>query len=285
MNLQSKIILLASALFIVSCSSNDNDVEEIKGSVSVVEDNTFNSDSFDFVLPQPISLAKAFQAAGITYVSGKTNPTSNKNKYNVKVKQLLNLGIYSADLAYCSLNDKPQEAREYLKAVQELGIAVGLEAVFSDKLMLDKFDNSLGDSDALESLIYDIQEKSEEYLQENDLRYLAVVQFAGSWVEGMYLGIDNAVKKDSKSSAAALVDQMNLLKNIIIGLKTYPTKDETMNHVISSMKEIQATYSEFESVIEAGKNTNFEAPVLSKTELQTLAEKIKKLRTDIVSVN
>jgi arabinogalactan endo-1,4-beta-galactosidase len=268
---------------LLSCNSSTEE-KKIDTKVIAETENSFNSEEYDFVLPQPVSLAKAFQASGLSYYSNLTNPTSNLSYYNEKVKQLLNLGVYSTDLAYCAMNGKSQEARNYLSAIQTLGNSVGLKPVFSDKKLVEKFDKNLNNMEAVEDLIYDIQERSEEYMQDNDIRYLSVVQFAGAWTEGMYLGIKDIEKSKSKNNnlSITVVDQMNLLKSIIKGLKTYPTSDRILTEVLEKLNDVSTKYESFESVKKATEGDVFVSPKLSNEEFDKLADKIYALRTFIV---
>jgi len=281
MKIQLSIPIVAGALLLSACGGEDASKKDQPKVEVTVEDASVSADD-DFMLPQPISLAHAFKNAGLTYVSGKTNPISNKNNYSKKIDQLLNLGVYSTDLAYCAINNKTQEARNYLAAVQDLGTKVGLESVFSDKTLIAKFDKNLGDQSALEELIYDIQDKSDAYLQDNDLRYLAAVEFAGAWAEGMYLGIDDS-RKNVENLSVAIVDQMTLLRNTIKGLEGHPSQDARLKSVIGMFQDVLTTYEGFETVKKANKNVNFKAPELTAQEFDTLASKIVSLRNGIVS--
>jgi hypothetical protein len=275
---------ISFALFLFSCNGSVKE-KEIEKEVTKEEKNVFDSDEFDFVLPQPISLAKAFQASGLAYYPNLTNPVKNKLGYNEKVKQLLNLGIYSTDLAYCAINEHPNEAREYLKIIQELGVSVGLKPVFADKKMIDNFDKNLNNMEAVEDLIYDIQERSEEYMHDNDVRYLSIVQFSGAWIEGMYLGVKDIELKEGNSDkmSITIVDQMNILKNIIKGLTTYPTSDKTLSKVSNKLTNILDTYSNFESVKKSSSKDSFQTPVLTSNEFISLSTKISALRNFIIN--
>lgn len=281
MRLNLKLIVPALALsaIVASCGGSDN---ETKKNEVTVEENNFESEDDAFVLPQPITMAQMFKDAGLQYVNGKANPVSNKGNYSQKIDQLLNLGVYSTDLAYCAINNKTQEAREYLVAVQYLGSKVGLESVFSDKELISRFDKNLGDQGALEELIYDIQDKTDVYLDDNDMRYLAAIEFAGAWVEGIYLGIEDSRKKEGELGVA-LVEQMVLLENTIKGLKSHPAKDDKrLKEVISSFEKILSTYKSFESVKKTNANKNFEAPTLTMAEFDALSKEITELRNSIV---
>jgi hypothetical protein len=269
----------ALTLSLTSCGGGESD-KKAAVTIETTEESTMSSDD-DYVLPQPITLANAFKDAGLKYVAGKTNPTTSIDKYSVKIDQLINLGVYSTDLAYCAINSKTQEAREYLVAVQKLGSKVGLESVFSDKEMINKFDKSLGDVNALEDLIYDIQDKSDEYMQNNDLKYLGDIQFAGAWIEGLYLGIDNSA--DKTDVGKSLVEQMSLLKNIIKGIKSHPAQEDMrLKDILKMYERILSFYENMDSVKKVSKNLNIETPQLTEKEYQSLAKEVKMVRDNIV---
>lgn len=270
---------LALTLVLGSCGGSEAEKKETV-TVETTEEGTESSDN-DYVLPPPITLANAFKAAGLKYVEGKTNPVDQVGKYSVKLDQLINLGVYSTDLAYCAINSKPQEAREYLAVIQKLGSKVGLESVFSDKELIAKFDKELGNPEELENLIYEIQDKSDEFMQSNDLKYLGDIQFAGAWIEGMYLGIDNT--GDNTDIGKALVEQMSLLKNIIKGFKSHPAQEDVrLKEVITMFEGILRTYESQPSVKKVSANINVETPQLTAAEYQALAKEVKKVRSNIV---
>lgn len=282
MKLNVKFILPALVLTGI-LSACGGEAEETKKAQVTVDDSNFESEEDGFVLPQPITMAQMFKEAGLSYTAGKSNPASNKSKYSQKIDQLLNLGVYSTDLAYCAINNKTQEAREYLVAVQYLGGKVGLESVFSDKELISRFDKNLGDQGALEELIYDIQDKTDMYLDDNDMRYLAAIEFAGAWTEGVYLGIEDSRKK-SGELGAALVEQMVLLENTIKGLKSHPAKDDKrLKEVIGMFEKVLSTYKGLASVAKANANKNFESPQLTADEFEILAKEITTLRNAIVT--
>lgn len=276
-------LFLAVPFLVTSCKSDTAPTYEVEQTVEKPANK--ESVSVDFVLPQFISLAKSFQAAGLTYESGKTNDTKNTERYVTQNVQLLNIGVYSTDLAYCALNGKSQEARRFFRAVQDLGNSAGLDVIFSDKELMRRFDENIAKQQDIEDFIYEIQEKSESYMQDNDLRHLSLIQFAGAWVEGMYLGAENSQLLESGDIAQALADQMLLLQNILSGLEDYPNKDAVVDKITRKFKEINETYRNFESVKVAGNNPNKSAPELTSSELAALKKVIRDTRTWIVQAN
>lgn len=270
---------VALTLSLASCGGGEAEKKE----VAVVEETTgadASSDN-DYVLPPPISIARVFQGAGLKYIAGRTNEATNVDKYSVKIDQLINLGVYSTDMAYCAINSKSQEARDYLAVIQKLGTKVGLESVFSNKELIAKFDKGLEDPEALQDVIYEIQDKSDEYMENNDLKYLGAIQFSGAWIEGMYLAIDNT--KQTESIGKSLVEQMSLLKNIIKGFKSHPAQEDArLKEVIGMYEGILKTYENMASVKKVSGNINVETPELTEAEYQALANEVKKVRSNIV---
>lgn len=270
---------IALGLSLASCGGGETEKEEV--AMMETTDESDESANDDYVLPPPISIANAFKDAGLTYLSGKTNPVSNADKYAVKIDQLMNLGVYSTDMAYCAIHSKTQEAREYLVVIQKMGSKVGLESVFSDKELIAKFDKGLGDVEALQDVIYDIQDKSDEYMENNDLKYLGAIQFSGAWIEGLYLAIDNT--NDKTDVGKSLVEQMSLLKNIIKGFKSHPAQEDArLKEVIRLYEGILTTYENMASVKKVSKNINIETPQLTEAEYQALAKEVKMVRSNIV---
>lgn len=269
---------IALTLSLASCGGSETEKKEV-ATIETTEGTDESSDD-DYVLPPPISIANRFKDAGLMYINGKTNPVANADNYSVKIDQLMNLGVYSTDMAYCAINSKTQEAREYLAVIQKMGSKVGLESVFSDKELLTKFDKGLGDIEALQDVIYEIQDKSDEYMENNDLKYLGAIQFSGAWIEGLYLAIDNTKETNVGKS---LVEQMSLLKNIIKGFKSHPAQEDArLKAVIKMYEGILSTYENLASVKKVSKNINIETPQLTEAEYQALAKEVKMVRSNIV---
>lgn len=267
------------ALFLSACGGN-NEQNNVASIDSEAQTETVSEDN-DYVLPQPITLANAFKEAGLKFQAGKANPTSKVDAYSMKIDQLLNLGVYSTDLAYCAINGKAQEAREYLSVIQKLGGKVGLESVFSDKELIEKFDKELSNPEQLEDLIYDIQDRTDVYMENNDLKYLGDIQFAGAWIEGMYLGIDQT--KERLEVGKTLVEQMSLLKNILKGFKSHPAQEDVrLKEIIGLYETILTTYQGLESVKKVGNNINVETPKLTEDEFAALANKVVAARNNVV---
>ena len=70
-----------ASILLVACNSKQNENETIPQTV-IEKSNSLESDELDFVLPKFISLARSFQAAGLTYQADLTNPIANSKTIN-----------------------------------------------------------------------------------------------------------------------------------------------------------------------------------------------------------
>lgn len=273
---------MISLAMLFSCSEQEaEETQSKKVKKAVVEVDTtdvFSSDQYEFVLPRPFALAANFEEAGMKYDKERMNPVENMSKYKTKGDQLINFGVYSTDLVYNILNDQPQQTMAYFKTLKELAEKFGMGSIFTEDELALKIEENISDRSVLEDLLVDVHERSQEFLQDNDMRYLSAIQFSGAWVEGMYLASFDFVEKEPSEVSHKIVDQMSLLRNALKGLNAYPNKDESIKNTINALEKLQETYNNFDS-LKANGATGI--PDLSGDEIKEIAKQIQKIRTII----
>jgi hypothetical protein len=292
--IRSKVILstlvMGSFMTFMSCKGERTIDEGIDAEVVIdtLEDETmtglFESPDVDYHLPSALQVASIFKKSGMQYNSGVINATENSANYTTEIQQMLNFGVYSADLAYCITNDQSNEARKLITVIKDLADSQGMSAVFDNKDLMDRFDMNLDVQDSIEVILVEIHERTEEYLEENDMAHTSSVHYAGAWAEGMYLGVYDFENNDQNENVGAqITEQMEILKNIIKGLKDPKNADIDLESVISDLEKIQVTYDGFESVSNFYNDDNAIDLNLTEGEFKTLAELIKDLRAKIVN--
>ena len=271
-------------LAIASCGEGTNEefksVNEKKGSVEIDTTDVFGSDQYEFVLPRPFALAANFEEAGMTYDAERTNPIENVSNYTSKGKQLLNFGVYSTNLVYNIMNDRPQQTMKYFNTLKELADKFGMGAIFTEDDLALKIEENISNRDVLEDLLIDVHERSQEFLSDNDMRYLSVIQFSGAWIEGMYLASYDFVEEEPSKINIKLIDQMSLLRNTIQGLEAYPDRDEDIQSILDELNNLQDTFNNFDSVLATG-GVGF--PNLTANEIEIIAEKVQKIREKVIA--
>jgi len=274
------IYFLLLGLVLTNCTEESTIKEGPNGIVEVDTNDVFGSDRFEFVLPRPFALAASFQEAGMSYAPGRTHPVENVNNYLTKGSQLINFGVYSTDLVYNIINEQPQQTMIYFNTLKTLADKFGMGSIFTEDDLAIEIEKNISNRDMLESLLVDVHERSQEFLEDNDMRYLSAIQFSGAWVEGMYLASLDFTSKDPAVVGHKITDQMTLVKNTIRGLEMYPNRDESINQILEELKSFEAMYNNFESVL-ATEGVGF--PELTKEEIDQIAKKIGEIRALIIA--
>jgi hypothetical protein len=197
---------------------------------------------------------------------------------------MLNFGVYSADMAYCVLNEQANEGRKYLGVITTLAEQIGMGAVFENQDLMDRFDANIENKDSIEILMIDIHVRTETYMEENDMNHKSAVQFAGAWTEGMYLGVyDYEKNKKKENLGAQITEQMAILGNIIKGLKDPKNAGMELGWLITDMENIQSTFDNFESVTAYYNDENATELILTEADFKTLGDLVKALRGKIIN--
>lgn len=279
-------IALSVGLFTVACGGEDDGSvvvdKEILEDNDSLEDDFFESAEIDYHLPSPLQVASIFKKSGLEYNSDATSDVSLVSNYTDELKQMLNFGVYSADMAYCVLNEQANEGRKFLTAITDLASEIGMEAVFENEDLMTRFDANLENKDSIEILMIDIHERTEEYMDENDMRHTSAIHFAGAWTEGMYLGVyDYENNRGRDGVGAQLTEQMAILGNIIKGLKDPKNSGTELGWVIADLEKVQSLFDSFESVNAFYNDESADELMLTDDEFEQLGSLIKDLRAKI----
>lgn len=284
---------LGLAVAMTSCGGDNTDNE--LNNIVTDQDSTSEEDEFaalfeespdvDYHLPSPLQVASIFKKSGLDYNSGATSNTDAADKYTDNLKQMLNFGVYSADMAYCVLNDQANEGRKYLTVITDLAEKIGMEAVFENKDLMDRFDANIENKDSIEILMIDIHERTEMYMEENDMQHQSAIHFAGAWTEGMYLGVYDFENNPGKEGVGSqITEQMSILNNIIKGLKDSKNDGTELGWLITDLENIQTTFDNFASVQSFYDDENATELILEDGEYDELGGLVKELRGKIIAV-
>ena len=287
-NLYIAVTLIATIFATSSCGTETTINEGVQlDKIETVEENSeelFESPDMDYHLPSALQVASIFKKSGMKFNAEAMNPTDNVNNYTTSASQMLNFGVYSADIAFCVTNNQTNEARELIVVIKDLADAQGMSAIFDNKDLMDKFDSSLGIKDSIEYVMVEIHERTEEYMVDNEMIHTSAVHYAGAWIEGMHLGVvDYNNNADNKNIGSQITEQMEILKNIIKGLKDSKNSDLGIEDVISDLDNIESTYANFESVKTYQTDESLIDLNLTSEEFSILSELVQSIRTKVIN--
>lgn len=265
-------IIMLSVIITESCNQADKEKEqevEVKiEDTTLLEQNTKAEENVYYTLPSPLQIAYVFKKAGLTYKPGLVINTSDIEKYTTKEKQLLIMGIYIADMAYCVLNDQTQGAMNYLNAINQLSEKLWRINIISSELY-KKYEKNVINKDSLATIIADIQMSMDDYLENNKMNDAAVIIFTGAWQESVFLA-SQTTNLDNKTITSRLSEQLEVLESILKLLEK--NKEIDVNFILNDLKEIK-------NIMLPTQNNE----ELSTEQIQQLKEKIKNLRFKILT--
>ena len=279
---------LMTGLLLQSCGAEEekpteNNKKDTQETEVVVIEEEGPDDTYTFVPPSPLQIASIFKKAGLQYDASIVNDPANADGYSDKFVQTVNFGVYSSDLAYCVKSEKYDEAGQYLKTLKDLSGKIGLETVFSDEDLLDRFNNNIGNQDSIVEILIYVQENTDDYIELNGKVELSVVYYAGAWIEGMYFGANAAKANPEDLDLGALIsEQMTIGASIEKGLLTLNQGDLDAEDLAASIGEVVTMFENFESVKALGEDAAYLDIYLTPEEIGMISDKIIELRTSIV---
>ena len=172
-------VLIASSL-LYACGGNQEEENIITQEEVVTEEITIEeTNELEYVFPSPLQIAELFKRAGLTYIGDLTNSIDNVDNYNSKQDQKLNYGIYSADMAYCIMNNQTQESINYLSTLKKLSEKIWMTDVMGAMGLSQRLEANVGNEDSLTYIMADLQMQMDDYLDENEMGAAGSIIFAG----------------------------------------------------------------------------------------------------------
>lgn len=285
MNKKSLYLVVPSMLLALASCGGDEKPEEVSGTDTVQTETTdveVEEEEISAVLPSPVAVAEIFANAGIEYKADLPNAVDNAGKYSTSSKKALNFGVYTSDLAFCIVSEKNKEASAYLKAMRTLGNEIGLNQVFDDEALLQRFDKNIGVQDSLTDLMIEIKSRIDDYHEQNKESEKNFVYFSGAWIEGMYLGAVSSAKNEKAGKAMSA--QFYMLEDIIKGLNKVKSEGSSdFDDLIAKFEDLKSTYTGLESVKAAEPDAMYDVN-LKPEEVKVIAGKVIAMRNEITKI-
>lgn len=193
-------------------------------------------------LPSPLESAMLIKSAGAIFDPKFLNPVENAKRYTTKSSQALNLGIYTCDLSFASLNDKTQLIISYMEAAKKM--AEGLDILDAiDQKTQDELTDNLGNKEVLMDMISQTFLNSNSYLADNDQANLASMVLAGGWIEGLYISTQLVDLKEFKGNrlVSTIIDQ-KLSIGILLSLLDSSKGTDYVDSLIVQMNDLNKVF-------------------------------------------
>ncbi len=278
-------VLSLSLLFFYGCTNTTENASETQSEELVEEEVMFEEDDMDVVFPSLLQIATIFKRSGLDYTEGLANKPENVSQYESQMSQSFNFGVYSADLAYCVLNNQTQKSILYLNNVQTLSDKLGLSSVFSAEDLFASFEKNINNQDSLLYIISNLQERLDEHLQNNEMDHMSSIYFTGGWVEAMYMATQSSDASKNSGSSANIIEQALILDVILSALNKHPQKDNTLvTESINALSELKTKVDNFAFVKDRPiEEIPLEEIVVTDQEVEVIATTIAALRNKFIN--
>lgn len=234
----STIVLLTMIISLSSCANKkkkEQQLEVKKGEIAhIVSD-------YVYPLPSTFDLMDMLNEIEAAYILGITNPAADIEKYQVKTKQAINLGIYLSDLSYAAIYRRKQASQEYLESCQTLVRKLHVDGAFDGNFVANVAEN-IDNKDTLVSLITNTTQDIYSEFHRKDETDLAYLMVAGAWVESMYLTL--IISENTPLNAQiinAILYQQNSLSKTLELLESSSEKPEAL---ITALLGIKNTFDQ-----------------------------------------
>ncbi len=253
--------ILALSFFGCGEKANSGDQKDQLSEIDLLNDNKQNTAISDSLIqtlnsiPSPIETAFQIKENGVDYNGNYLNSPNNYDQYETSSVLALNLGIYSADLAYCNIYESP-DATSFLGAVYEVAKPLGLESHFDVDAMMDLMKSENSNLDSMLQVTTEKFEEINKQLQEDDKSHFSVLMLSGGWLEGLHLLTSVYQQNPSEAVRERIGEQKIVLSQLVSLVSFYKEKDATINKVFSNFAKLGAIYDDIK--IERSENDTVE---------------------------
>ena len=270
-HLRLYVIGLLSATLIVFSGCNTSQKKQNSVITGTDDDNPLEDVAKElsgYPIPTSYDITTHIYQAGAAYQVSLPNGPEKAGEYITQRDKVLNLGVYAADLCYATTYMMKQGTMNYLEAskilIEDLGISTTFNITYAERI-----ERNIDDRDSLIAVVTESFDDTWNYLVENQQDVLARLVVCGSWIEGVYITTNVALKAiDNTAFLEALAKQKKSLNELVVLLEAVKDVPE-VSDLYKGLSDIQEFY------VGVGES-------MTDEQLKILEEKIGALRSSIV---
>lgn len=182
----SSLVLIAG-FFSVSISSC-NSCKKAKQEEPKIAKETIKKEieDYSYPLPSAFEVTNMLNSIEASYIVGIANDSEKADKYFSEKSKAINLGIYTADLAYATTYNQKSDIQNYFKASETLVRELDFTAAFDENLP-DQIDANLDNKEKLVDIVTDMFNNAYSFLNKQGRTEVSYLVLSGTVIEGLYL--------------------------------------------------------------------------------------------------
>lgn len=205
---KSTVLIIALTAALCGCGGGQNGYN-YQGGNHTREPQKVTYTKYD--IPLPVELFTYLIDEKIPFNPDILNDPGNREKYNKETELASVLGLYCADLAYCSVYNKQQATVDFFNCSQAIADNLNISAGF-DRSYIDRFENNINHADSLSSIASNSYWTVCNDLDEKGKNNILPFIIYGGWIESQYLTIKSNDLSETKNQ---IINQKQGLLNLI----------------------------------------------------------------------
>lgn len=256
-NFTKLLVLFVISAFIVllggckSCESTKEEPQLEEGSpVEEFREISKRANEIYYRFPTPDEMFTFVNSSGLEFDYDLLNPIENLNKYVDSKSQMLNLGIYTADLGYITLFKKYKESINYFDVLQNLSDKLRISSAF-DKALMERIENNLKNVDSLKAISNDSYSQMINYLVENDKEKTFAVISIGAYVEFLYITLHLIGEySEDNETIQRIAEQKYAFENLYFYTEEFKD-DPVVAEIFPAVERLKASIDKISEIKEA----------------------------------
>ncbi|MDR0712337.1 MAG: hypothetical protein LBF67_08365 [Prevotellaceae bacterium] len=221
-----------------------------------------------YPIPTAYEVVNLINRTGAAYIIEITNPTGKVETYLTESEKALNLGVYSADLAYVTTYNLKQETMDYLKALKTLTDELYVSANFNVDLARE-VERNIENKDSLISIITRSFNNTYSFLVNNGKDNISIQVLTGMWVEGLYIATYTTTTSSNPDDLLQIIANQKQSLGTLTDIISKNVDAPEVAALMTLLEPIIGEYSEVEKTVTLPK-------------AQTIHSVIEKIRNEII---
>ena len=245
-NKLSQMVFLVFTVSFFSCQSNKQNkaiADTIDSQVLYENFIEIENSGENYKIPSPMEMFIFLNKSGAPFLVEKTHKVEKCGDYMSIKSKAINFGIYTADLAYCSVFGDFQQTITYFNTARQLAGSLGLNEGYGEQ-MANRIDKNITSIDSLLEISADSYYMTNQFLQEQGSEGVLGLILVGGWVEGLYLAIESVDGVDIKNPIVERIADQQVLLESLLGYLHNNEKSDNITSVIKELEQLQEVFDE-----------------------------------------
>ncbi len=271
------VVIFVQLMFVACQSDNsqkNNSSLDIVNEEQLIQPNTID---VNYRIPSPLDAFIFIKRENKEFNADNMSSVEYKLNYNTTLSKAINFGVYSSDLAYCSVFGEFQQSLIYFNVLKDFANDLGLYEGFG-KIITDRVQSNLNNVDSLIELSAESYAASNSVLTEMGMHDVMSLIVTGCWVESLYVTIKSVNDFDAEQNIVERIVDQRLLLEYLIKLISQNKQnsslklDKVLNQLLDLQEEYDCLYQNDEKVL------------ITKKQYVNIANKVQSIRINFIKM-